>query len=340
MNNELKKEKPSFGYEKMPYRYVAYYRDGKWCDGELTTDEKVVLNESAGVLQYAQTCFEGVKAFKTKDGSIVVFRPDMNAERMRDSAMELEMPPFPKDRFLEAVKQVVTANKEYVPEYGSGAALYLRPVMFGTNAVLGVKPCEEYQFRLFASPVGPYFKGGVKPLKLKVSEYDRAAPRGTGNIKAGLNYAMSMRAITEAHREGYSENVYLDPATRTKIEETGGANVIFVTKEGTLVTPKSNSILPSITRKSLLYVAEHYLGMKVEHREVYLSELKDFIECGLCGTAAVIAPVASIATESGTIEFPSGEEKAGEYLTKLRETLVKIQSGDIESPQGWLVRID
>lgn len=273
-----------FGYVKTDMRYVSNFKDGAWDEGTLTEDANIVLNECAGVLQYAQTIFEGLKAYTTEDGHIVAFRPDLNAERMEDSARRLEMPAFPKDRFVDAITRVVKANEAYVPPYGSGATLYLRPYMFGFNSVIGVKPATEYQFRVFATPVGPYFKGGAKPLTIRVSDFDRAAPHGTGHIKAGLNYAMSLHAIVSAHEEGFDENMYLDPGTRTKVEETGGANFLFVTKDGGVVTPKSDSILPSITRRSLMYVAKEYLGLKVEEREVLLSEVKDFAECGLCGT--------------------------------------------------------
>ena len=289
-----------FGYVKTDYRYVSNFKNGAWDEGTLSTDDMVTISECACVLQYAQTVFEGMKAYTTEDGRIVVFRPDMNAKRFADSARRLEMPVFPEDRFVDAIVQVVKANEAYVPPYGSGASLYIRPYMFGSNPVIGVKPADEYQFRAFVTPVGPYFKGGAKPITIKVSDFDRAAPHGTGHIKAGLNYAMSLHAIMTAHEEGYAENMYLDAATRTKVEETGGANFIFVTKDGKVVTPKSNSILPSITRRSILYVAEHYLGMKVEHRTVYKDELKDFAEIGLCGTAAVISPVGQIDTPEGT----------------------------------------
>ena len=251
-----------FNYTQTDYSYVSYYKDGKWDDGQLTSDHTVTLNECACVFQYAQTCFEGLKAYTTEDGRIVTFRPDLNADRLESSAKRLQMPVFPKERFIEAVKQVVKANAAWVPPYGSGATLYIRPYMFGSNAVIGVKPATEYEFRILVTPVGPYFKGGVRPLTIRVSDYDRAAPRGTGNIKAGLNYAMSLYAIVDAHEKGFDENVYLDPATRTKIEETGGANVLFVTKDGNVATPKSNSILPSITRRSLMDVARNYLGLK------------------------------------------------------------------------------
>ncbi|RGF22929.1 branched-chain amino acid aminotransferase [Firmicutes bacterium OM04-13BH] len=329
-----------FGYVKTDYRYVSNFKNGAWDEGGLTTDDTITLSECAGVLQYAQTVFEGMKAYTTEDGHIVTFRPDLNAARMVDSAKRLEMPVFPEDRFVEAVVETVKANAAYVPPYGSGATLYIRPYMFGSDAVIGVKPANEYQFRVFTTPVGPYFKGGAKPITIRVSDFDRAAPHGTGHIKAGLNYAMSLHAIVDAHNQGYDENMYLDAATRTKVEETGGANFLFVTKDNTVVTPKSNSILPSITRRSLLYVAEHYLGLKVEEREVYLDEVKDFAECGLCGTAAVISPVGKIVDHGKEIVFPSGMEKMGPTTQKLYETLTGIQMGRIEAPEGWLKVIE
>lgn len=223
--------------------------------------------------------------------------------------------------------------------FGSGATLYVRPYMFGSNPVIGVKPADEYQFRVLTTPVGPYFKGGAKPITIKVSDFDRAAPHGTGHIKAGLNYAMSLHAIMTAHEEGYAENMYLDPATRTKVEETGGANFIFITKDGKFVTPKSNSILPSITRRSLMVVAKEYLGLEVEEREVLFDEVKDFAECGLCGTAAVISPVGKINDHGKEICFPSGMEKMGPTIQKLYDTLTGIQMGKIEAPKGWIYTI-
>ena len=325
-----------FGYIATDKRYVSNYKDGAWDEGVLTDDANVVISECAGVLQYAQTVFEGLKAYTTEDGRIVTFRPDLNAERLEQSALRLEMPVFPKERFVEAVLQTVKANAAYVPPYGTGATLYIRPYLFGTNPVIGVKPADEYQFRVFCTPVGPYFKGGVKPLTICVSDFDRAAPHGTGHIKAGLNYAMSMHAIMEAHRNGFDENMYLDAATRTKVEETGGANFLFVTKDGKVVTPKSGSILPSITRRSLIYVAKEYLGLEVEEREVFFDEVKDFAECGLCGTAAVISPVGKIVDHGKEICMPSGMEKMGPVTQKLYDTLTGIQMGRLEAPEGWI----
>ena len=329
-----------FGYVKTDKRYVSTFKDGAWDQGQLIEDDMITMSECAGVLQYAQTVFEGLKAYTTEDGHIVCFRPDLNAERLAQSAARLEMPVFPEDRFVDAVVQTVKANAGYVPPYGSGATLYIRPYMFGINSVIGVKPADEYQFRIFTTPVGPYFKGGAKPITIRISDFDRAAPHGTGNIKAGLNYAMSLHAIVTAHKEGYDENMYLDPATRTKVEETGGANIIFVTKDNKVVTPKSNSILPSITRRSLLIVAKEYLGLEVEEREVYKDELKDFAECGLCGTAAVISPVGKIVDHGEEICLPSGMEEMGPTTKKLYETLTGIQMGHIEAPKGWIKVIE
>lgn len=329
-----------FGYIHTDKRYVSNYKNGSWDEGTLTSDATITISECAGVLQYAQTVFEGMKAYTTENGQIVVFRPDLNAERMVNSAKRLEMPPFPQDRFVDAVKQVVKANEGYVPPYGSGATLYIRPYMFGSDAVIGVKPANEYQFRIFCTPVGPYFKGGAKPITIRVSDYDRAAPNGTGHIKAGLNYAMSLHAIVEAHEQGYAENMYLDSATRTKVEETGGANFLFVTKDGKVVTPKSSTILPSITRRSLVYVAKEYLGLEVEERPVYFDEVKDFAECGLCGTAAVISPVGKIVDHGKEICLPSGMDEMGPVTKKLYETLTGIQMGRIEAPKGWIQVIE
>ncbi|MBS5521615.1 MAG: branched-chain amino acid aminotransferase [Clostridiales bacterium] len=329
-----------FGYHPTDMRYVSNFKAGAWDEGVLTPDANIVLNECAGVLQYAQTIFEGLKAYTTEDGRIVTFRPDLNGQRMEDSAKRLEMPVFPKERFIDAVIKTVKANAAYVPPYGSGATLYIRPYMFGTNPVIGVKPADEYQFRIFTTPVGPYFKGGAKPIVIKVSDFDRAAPHGTGHIKAGLNYAMSLHAIVTAHAEGFDENMYLDAATRTKVEETGGANFIFITKDGKLVTPKSDSILPSITRRSIVYVAKEYLGMDVEEREVFFDEVTDFAECGLCGTAAVISPVGKINDHGKEICFPSGMDDMGPVIKKLYDTLTGIQMGHIKAPEGWIQVIE
>lgn len=325
----------TFSYHPITKRYVANYKDGKWGKGSLTEDATVTLNECAGILQYCQEVFEGLKAYRTKDGKIVAFRPDLNAERMVDSAKRLEMPPVSKAMFLEAVDAVAKANEDWIPPYESGGALYLRPYLFATGSVIGVKPADAYQFRLFGTPVGSYFKNGIKPITLTVSDFDRAAPHGTGHIKAGLNYAMSLHAYIHAHENGFDENMFLDPATRTYVEETGGANFLFVTKDNTVITPKSNSILPSITRRSLMQIAED-LGYKTEQRPVKLAELSEFAECGLCGTAAVICPVGKVVDHGKEIVFPSGMQEMGPVLTKLYKTLRGMQLCNIEAPKGWV----
>ena len=327
-----------FNYHTADLRYVSNFKDGKWDDGILTEDARVVLSEDSGVLHYAQEVFEGLKAYETEDGHIVCFRPDLNAKRMVDSAKRLEMPPFPEDRFIKAVEEVVKANEDWVPPFGSGATLYIRPLMFATGNVIGVKPSDEYQFRIFVTPVGPYFKGGAKPIVVKISDFDRAAPHGTGNIKAGLNYAMSLHAIVTAHEEGFAENVYLDAQSRTYIEETGGANILFVDADGNLVVPKSftDSILPSITRRSIVQVARDILGLKVDERPVKLEEVENFKEMGLCGTAAVISPVGKINDHGREICFESGMDEMGPVIKKLYDTLTGIQMGEIEGPEGWV----
>ena len=336
----------SFAYMHTDYSYVCNYKDGAWEEGGLTPDHTVTLSECAGLLHYCQEVFEGLKAYTTENGDIVCFRPDMNAQRMYDSAARLEMPSFPKDKFVEAVEMVVRANAAWVPPFGSGATLYIRPFMFATGDVIGVKPATEYQFRILVTPVGPYYKGGVKPVKLQVPEFDRAAPHGTGNIKAGLNYAMSLHPSVIAHSKGYADNLFLDPQTRTYVEETGGANVLFVKKDGTLVVPQSftDSILPSITRRSLVQVAED-LGMTVDNRPVEWAEVKSgkFSECGMCGTAAVISPVGEIDNKvygaNETVVFPAGQVECGPVMKKLRETLTGIQSGAIEDKHNWVFKI-
>ena len=324
-----------FAYVQTDKRFVSNYKNGAWDEGRLTDEANIVMSECACVLQYAQTCFEGMKAYTTEDGKIVCFRPDLNAERMAGSCRQLKMPVFPEEKFVEAVIETVRANAQWVPPYGSGASLYLRPFMFGIDSIIGVKPANEYQFRVFATPVGPYFKGGIKPLNLRISDLDRAAPRGTGHVKAGLNYAMSLYNIVDAHEQGYDENVYVDAANRTFIEETGGANIIFI-KGNTLITPKSDTILPSITRRSIVYVAKEYLGMDVEERPVNINELADFEEAGLCGTAAVISPLGTIVDHGKEIHSTG----MGPTIQKLYDTLTGIQMGRIEAPEGWIQVIE
>ena len=329
-----------FAYQPTDYSYVSNYKDGKWDEGTLTTDHSITLSECAGIFHYCQEVFEGLKAYTTEKGDIVCFRPEQNAKRMANSARRIVMPPFPEDRFVDAVEKVVRANAAWVPPFGSGATLYIRPLMIATGNVIGVKPADEYQFRILVTPVGAYYKGGVKPVKVQVSKYDRAAPHGTGSIKAGLNYAMSLLPSVEAHAAGYADNMYLDPETRTYVEESGGANFLFVDKDGNLVVPQSHtdSILPSITRRSLVDVAENYLGMKVTQRPVRFDEIDQFVECGMCGTAAVISPVGEVDSDDKKVVY--GMEHVGPVMKKLRETLTGIQSGEIEDKFGWVHKID
>ena len=328
-----------FAYQPTDYSYVSNYKDGKWDEGALTTDHSITLSECAGIFHYCQEVFEGLKAYTTEKGDIVCFRPDQNAKRMANSARRIVMPPFPEDRFVDAVEKVVRANAAWVPPFGSGATLYIRPLMIATGNVIGVKPADEYQFRILVTPVGAYYKGGVKPVKVQVSKYDRAAPHGTGNIKAGLNYAMSLLPSVEAHAAGYADNMFLDPETRTYVEESGGANFLFVDKDGNLVVPQSHtdSILPSITRRSLVDVAENYLGIKVTQRPVRFDEIDQFVECGMCGTAAVISPVGEVDSDDKKVVY--GMEHVGPVMKKLRETLTGIQSGEIEDKFGWVHEI-
>ncbi|AKT48287.1 branched-chain amino acid aminotransferase [Olsenella sp. oral taxon 807] len=328
-----------FAYQPTDYSYVSNYKDGAWDEGALTADHSLRLSECAGIFHYCQEVFEGLKAYTAQNGDIVCFRPDQNAERMYNSAQRLVMPPFPRERFIEAVEQVVRANAAWVPPFGSGATLYIRPFMVATGNVIGVRPADEYQFRILVTPVGPYYSGGVKPVKLQVSKYDRAAPHGTGNIKAGLNYAMSLLPSVEAHAKGYADNLFLDPKTRSFVEESGGANILFVRKDGTLVVPQSHtdSILPSVTRRSLVDVAKKMLGMTIEQRPVMFEEVDQFVECGMCGTAAVISPVGEIDADDRQIVY--GMEHVGPVMRELRETLTGIQVGEIADQFGWVHKI-
>ena len=330
----------SFGYMKTDYNVRINFRNGAWGELEVSSDEHLNLHMAATCLHYGQEAFEGLKAFRGKDGKVRIFRLEENAARLQSTCQGILMAELPTERFKEAILKVVKLNERFIPPYETGASLYIRPLLIGTSAQVGVHPADEYMFVVFVTPVGPYFKGGAKPITIRVSDVDRAAPHGTGDIKAGLNYAMSLHAIVDAHKQGFDENMYLDPKTRTKVEETGGANFIFVTKDGKVVTPKSDSILPSITRRSLIYVAKEYLGLEAEEREVYFDEVKDFAECGLCGTAAVISPVGKIVDHGKEICFPSGMEKMGPVIQKLYDTLTGIQMGRIQAPEEWLKVIE
>lgn len=330
--------KLGFSYMKTDFRYVSYWKDGKWDDGALVEDNKITISEGSTAIHYGQQCFEGLKAYRTKDGKIQLFRPDQNAKRMNASCRRIMMPEIPEEKFIDACIQVVKANEHFVPPYGTGASLYLRPYMIGVGDNLGVKPAPEYLFSVFCVPVGPYFKGGMQPVNFTVSDYDRAAPYGTGGAKVGGNYAASLLPHENAVKRGFADCIYLDPATHTKIEEVGAANFFGITKDNKFVTPKSPSILPSITKYSLMHIAKEYLGMEVEERDVYIDKLDEFVEAGACGTAAVITPIGGIEYKGNLHVFYS-ETEVGPITKKLYNTLVNIQIGDEKAPEGWIVEV-
>ena len=333
-------ENLGFEYMNLPYRFIAHYKDGQWAAGSLTEDATLHLSESSPALHYGQQAFEGLKAYRTKAGEIQLFRPDQNAERLQRTARRLLMPEVPTDFFIQAAKAVVKANHEYVPPYESGGSLYLRPLLIGVGDIIGVQPAQEYIFTIFAMPVGNYFKGGLAPTKFIVSrDFDRAAPHGTGAAKVGGNYAASLLPGQEAHDAGYSDVIYLDPSTHTKIEEVGSANFFGITKEGEFVTPLSPSILPSITKYSLLYLAEHRLGLKAYEGDVYINELDRFAEAGACGTAAVISPIGGIQNGEDYHVFYS-ETEVGPMTHLLYNELVGIQKGDVTAPEGWIYKVE
>ena len=327
-----------FSYMKTDKRYISRWKDGKWDDGALVEDNTITISEASTVFHYGQSGFEGMKAYRAKDGRVLLFRPDENAKRMVRSSQRIMMAEFPMDRFIDACKQVVKANLKYLPPYGSGASLYLRPFVIGVGDNLGVRPAPEFIFSIFAVPVGAYFKGGLSPVNFMISDFDRAAPNGTGAAKVGGNYAGSLLSHEEAVKKGFADCIYLDPATHTKIEEVGAANFFGITHDDTFVTPQSPSILPSITKYSLLHVAKEYLGLKTEERDVHIDNLSEFKEAGACGTAAVISPIGGIAI-NGDLHVFYSEKEVGPITTKLYETLVGIQYGDIEAPEGWVVEV-
>ncbi|NBI42520.1 branched-chain amino acid aminotransferase [[Haemophilus] felis] len=328
-----------FSYIKTDYRYIAYWKDGKWSKGELTQDNTLHISEGSTALHYGQQCFEGLKAYRCKDGSINLFRPDQNAERMQRSCQRLLMPEVPTEMFIDACKQVVKANQEWLAPYGSGATLYLRPFLIGVGDNIGVSPAPEYIFSIFVCPVGAYFKGGLKPTNFLVSNYDRAAPQGTGAAKVGGNYAASLYPGKCAKNQGFADCIYLDPTTHTKIEEVGSANFFGITKDNKFITPLSPSILPSITKYSLLHLAQERLGLEVLEGDVYIDQLDQFKEAGACGTAAVITPIGGIQYGDNFHVFYS-ETEVGEITTKLYNELVGIQFGDIPAPEGWIVKVE
>lgn len=327
-----------FSYIKTDYRYISVWKDGKWDEGKLTEDNMLKISEASTALHYGQQCFEGLKAYRRKDGKIQLFRVDRNSNRMNESTRKLLMPEIPVEKFIDACMQVVKANEHYVPPYGTGATLYLRPFMIGVGDNIGVKPAPEYIFSVFAVPVGPYFKEGLSPCNFMIADYDRAAPQGTGGQKVGGNYAASLHPHLLAAERGFADCIYLDPATHTKIEEVGAANFFGITKNNEFVTPKSPSILPSITKYSLMDIARDYLKMPVYERDVYVDNLDEFKEAGACGTAAVITPIGGIEYKDKLHVFYS-EKEVGPITKELYRILCGIQFGDIEGPEGWVFEV-
>ena len=328
-----------FSYIKTDYRFIAHWKDGEWDNGELTTDSTLHIHEGSTALHYGQQCFEGLKAYRCKDGSINLFRPDQNAKRMQNTCARLLMPQVPTELFIRACKEVVKANKKWLAPYGSGATLYLRPFVIGVGENIGVRPAPEYIFSVFCCPVGAYFKGGMKPSNFLVTDYDRAAPHGTGGVKVGGNYAASLLPHELAAERKFADAIYLDPKTHTKIEEVGAANFFGITRDNKFITPLSPSILPSITKYSLLYLAKERLGMETIEGDVYINELDQFAEAGACGTAAVISPIGGIQYGDDFHVFYS-ETDVGPITKRLYEELTGIQFGDVEAPEGWIVKVD
>ena len=324
----------TFGLLKTDWNIRYTWRDGQWDGGVLTADDSVSMHMAATCLHYGQACFEGLKAFEQKNGDVAVFRVDENATRIVRSCRKIFMQAPPEDLFIEAVFRVVQANRRFVPPYGTGASLYIRPLVLGTGPQVGVKPADEYLFMVFVTPVGPYFKHGFHPVDLVVEEeYDRAAPNGLGDVKVGGNYAAGLRASIRARERGFTDVLYLDAREKKYLDESGPANFFGITPDGRYVTPRSESILQSITNKSLLTLARE-IGLRTEERKVHVDELATFEEAGCCGTAAVITPVGSVTWGERRFVFcPEG--KAGKHCTELYRKLVGIQLGECPDPHGW-----
>ncbi len=324
-----------FKYHKTNFNYLAHFKEGEWEILPLRAEDTLTISCFSPALHYGQQAFEGLKAYMRKDGHVQLFRPDENAARFRTSCERLLMPQVSTKMFIDACEQVVKANMEFVPPYGSNATLYLRPYMIGVGSNLGVKPATEYLFGVICSPVGSYFKGGLSPVGFMVTDYDRAAPNGTGKQKVGGNYAASLLPNHTAHELGFADCIYLDPLTHTKIDEVGAANFFAITKKNQFVTPKSSSILNSITKNSLMYIASNYLDMEVIEEDVYIDQLDQYSEAGACGTAAIITPI-------GYIDFQGKEHiiysrtDVGPKTRELYNVLIGIQFGEIEAPTGWI----
>lgn len=326
-----------FEYSKTDYRFSAVYEKGKWSEGKLLTSDIIGIHEGAPALHYAQQCFEGLKAQTAKDGRVLLFRPELNSERMRHTAERLCMPEVPTELFLRGIEEAVKANAAWIPPYGSGASLYIRPLLIGVGENLGLRPASLYEFRVFVCPVGPYYKsGGLSLISLAVTDFDRAAPLGTGDVKAGANYPGGLLATLEAQALGANEALYLDAAERRYLEEAGSANIIISMIGNKLVTPESGAILPSVTRRSIMEIGQHELGMCVENRPIDLrEEIDQFEEMGACGTAAVLSPVGKIWFDNHWHTFYANGEKVGPVMQQLYDLLCQIQKGEREDKFNW-----
>jgi branched-chain amino acid aminotransferase len=329
-----------FGYMKTDYNVRCYYRDGKWGEPEVTEDEHIPLHMAATCLHYGQESFEGMKAYMGKDGKIRIFRWEENARRMQRSAEGIRLAVVPEDLFHDAIVEAVRLNKRFIPPHGTGASLYIRPLLIGTGAEVGVKPASEYLFLVFVTPVGPYFREGFRPMNMMICrDFDRAAPLGTGHIKVGGNYAASLLSMEKGHDKGFASVIYLDAKEKKYIDECGPAN-FFGIKDNTYITPDSHTILPSITNMSLQTLAEE-MGMKVEKRPVPLEEIAGFDEVGACGTAAVISPIRNIVDPDTGITYEYCKDgKPGPVSVKLYDKLTAIQYGDEPDPFGWIEIVD
>lgn len=332
-------ENLGYGYIRTDVNYISYWKKGEWDVGKLLCENTVTISLGSTALHYAQECFEGLKAHTAKDGRVFLFRPDQNAKRMQGSARGIMMPEVPVKKFVDACIQLTKNNMRWVPPYGTGAAFYLRPLLFGHGDNLGSRPSREYIFAVFGCPVGPYFKGKLTPIKVIVSEYDRVAPVGTGALKVGGNYAASLRARDLAKKSGYADCLYLDPKTRTYIDEIGGTNFFGITRDKRFITPQSSSILPSITRRSVAEIAQRYLGMSIEERPVPIAEIGEFVEAGACGTASVITPVGGIFHDGKLHTFYRDGQEAGPVTTQLYKILTAIQRGEHEAPEDWIIEV-
>ncbi|WP_337153389.1 branched-chain amino acid aminotransferase [Pseudomonas protegens] len=337
-NESINWDKLGFDYIKTDKRYLSHWRNGEWDAGTLTEDNVLHISEGSTALHYGQQCFEGLKAYRCKDGSINLFRPDQNAARMQRSCARLLMPQVSTEQFIEACKAVVKANERFIPPYGTGGALYLRPFVIGVGDNIGVRTAPEFIFSIFAIPVGAYFKGGLTPHNFLISSYDRAAPQGTGAAKVGGNYAASLMPGAQAKKASFADCIYLDPLTHSKIEEVGSANFFGITHDDKFVTPNSPSVLPGITRLSLIELAKTRLGLEVVEGDVFIDKLADFTEAGACGTAAVITPIGGIEYQNKLHVFYS-EKEVGPITQKLYKELTGVQTGDVEAPAGWIVKV-